>query len=140
MVEVNFLAVIIAAVASMVLGFIYYHPSVLGKPWMKEMGYTKDSLKEAQKKMGKMYAISAVLAVITAYVLSHVMALSSAFFGAAGVMTGVTTGFWMWVGFIAPVQYTEVMFGGKSNKLFALNTGYQLASIILMGIVIGILG
>jgi dipeptide/tripeptide permease len=71
-VEVNYLAVFVAAVVSMILGFAWYSPLILGKPWMKAKGFTSESLKKAQEKMGKMYALSFVVALITAYVLSHV--------------------------------------------------------------------
>jgi hypothetical protein len=137
-VEINFIAVILAAVASMGVGFAWYHPIVLGKPWMKMMGYTEASMKETQKKMGKMYAISFVMALITAYVLSHVMTLLTNFFNYPALATGIMSAFWMWLGFIMPVQSTEVLFGGKAWKLFYINTGYQLASILVMGVVISL--
>mgnify|MGYP000498174379 CR=1 FL=1 len=49
-IEVNYLAVLLAGVVSMVLGFVWYSPAVLGKPWMKERGMSADSLKKAQKE------------------------------------------------------------------------------------------
>ena len=72
-VNVNYLAVLLAAIASMIVGFVYYNPSVAGKAWMKETGYKPDALKKEQKEMGKYYGLSFVLALLTAYVLTHVM-------------------------------------------------------------------
>jgi len=43
-------------------------------------GYTKESLKAAQKEMGKTYATSFVLSLVTAYMLSHVISLSMNFY------------------------------------------------------------
>lgn len=54
-------------------------------------------------------------------------------------MIGITSAFWMWLGFIMPVQATDVLFSKKPFKLFAINTCYQLASLLGMGIVIGLL-
>lgn len=139
-VEVNYLAVLLAGVVSMALGFLWYSPLILGKQWMKERGFTKDSLKKAQKEMGKLYALSFVVSLITAYVLSHVMNLSEYFFHYPFLQTGLTTAFWMWLGFVMPVQLTATIFSDKKNwKLFGIDTGYQLISLIAMGVVIAVL-
>jgi hypothetical protein len=137
-ITVNYLAILLASVVSMAVGFFWYSPAVLGKPWMKLMGHTATSLKKAQQEMGKMYAMSFVAALVTAYVLSHIMMLSRHFFGYGPVVTGITTAFWAWLGFVAPVQMTDVLFGNKKWELFAINTGYQLVSLLFMGVVIGL--
>ena len=138
-ITVNYLAVLIAAVASMALGFLWYSPMLLGKPWMKLKGYTEEGLKSAQKQMGPLYGVSFFVALITAYVLSHVMALSTNFYHYPAVQTGLTSGFWMWLGFVMPVQVTAAIFGDKNWKLLGLDTGYQLVSLLAMGVVLGLL-
>ena len=140
MVEVNYIAVLIAAVVSMALGFLWYSPMVLGKQWMRERGFTAEGMKKAQSEMGKWYALSFVITLITAYVLSHVMVLSQNFFGYPMLQTGLTTAFWMWLGFVMPVQLTGVIFSDRRNlTLFGIDTGYQLVSLLGMGVVIGLL-
>ena len=136
MIEVNYVAVLVAAVVAMVIGFLWYHPMVFGKQWMKEVGHTEESLKQTQKEMGKLYGLSFVLALITGYVLAHVMGLSQDFYGYSRVQTGLTSGFWMWLGFIMPVQLTDAIFGAKKWRLFGLNTAYQLVAILAMGLVL----
>lgn len=106
---------------------------------MKLMGYTKESMEAAKKEMGKTYAISFVLSLVTAFVLSHVMTMSQNYFGYPRLQTGLTSAFWMWLGFIMPVQTTEVLFGGKKWDLFAINTSYQLAALLAMGMVLGLM-
>lgn len=138
-VQVNYLAVILAGVVSMAIGFLWYSYALFGRPWMKLMGYTKESLKEAQKKMGPMYGVSFILSLLTAYVLSHVMALSQNYYQYNMLLAGVGSAFWMWIGFIMPVQATDVIFGGKKWALFAIHTGYQLASMLAMGVVLGLM-
>lgn len=139
-IEVNFLAVFLAAAGSMGVGFLWYSPLILGKPWMKLMGYTEKSLKEAQKKMGPLYGVSFIAALVTAFVLSHVSTMSAAYFGYPFASAAFSSAFWMWLGFVAPVQLTDVIFGSKSFKLFAINTGYQLAALVSMAAIIGYLG
>ena len=138
-VEVNLFAVLLAGIVSMIVGFLWYSYALFAKPWMKLMGYTKESMKVEQKKMGPMYGVSFVLSLLTAYVLSHVMGLSQNFYQQSDLLAGVGSAFWMWLGFVMPVQATDVIFGGKKWKLFAINTGYQLASLLAMGLVIGML-
>ena len=135
-IEVDFMAVIVAAVASMVVGFLWYSPLVLGKPWMKLKGYNSESLKKAQQEMGKLYGLSFLAALVTAFVLFHVITISQNFYGFPKLQTGLMTAFWMWVGFILPVQLADEIFGGKKWGLFTINTGYQLAAIISMAVVI----
>ncbi len=139
MIEVNYLALIAAVIVSMVIGFVYYMNPVIAKPWMKLMGYSKDDVRPSGSEMGKLYGTSAVLALVTSFVLYHVITMSIAYFNYSPVMTGITSAFWMWLGFMMPVQATDVLFGKKPFKLFAINTGYQLASLLGMGIVIGLL-
>jgi len=138
-VEVNFMAMILAAVSSMAIGFLWYSPMVVGTQWMKLKGYTKESLRRAQSEMGKLYALSFVVAIVTAFMLSHVMALSENFYGYPKLQTGITTAISMWLGFIMPVQMTSTIFGEKKWALFGIDTGYQLASMLTMGIVLGLL-
>jgi hypothetical protein len=139
-VEVNYLAVLVAGIASMVVGYAWYSPVLFGNAWMKATGRTTESMKDEKSQLGKIYSISFILSLLTAYVLTHVMVFSENFFHYSLLTTGITSAIWMWLGFVMPVQATDVLFGGKSFKLFAINTGYQLASLIAMGIVIALFG
>jgi hypothetical protein len=47
--QLNFLAILVAAVAAFVLGALWYSPVLFAKQWMKAHGYTPDKL-EAMKK------------------------------------------------------------------------------------------
>lgn len=138
-IPVNFLAVLVAGIASMAVGFLWYSPVLFAKPWMKLMGHTEKSMKEGQKEMGKTYTISFVLALVTAYVLVHMMVMARAFFKYDMLSTGLITAFWMWLGFVMPVQATDALFGSRKWKLFFINTGYQLASLMAMAVVLALM-
>lgn len=139
-IEVNYLTVLAAAVVSMGVGFLWYSPLLFGKTWAKLKGYTSESLKAEQKKMGPYYGLSFLVALVTAYVLTHVIALSQNFYGYTPMMTGLTSAFWSWLGFVMPVQATGTIFGDKKWNLLFIDTGYQLVSLLGMGLVIGYLG
>lgn len=138
-IAVNYSAILVAGIISMGIGFLWYSPAVLGNPWLKLMGIDKKSMKKAQKDMAPLFALSFVATLMTGYVLSHVMALSEDFYGKGPVMAGISTAIFMWLGFIMPVQLTDVIFGSRKWMLFLINTGYQLASVLAMGIAIGVM-
>jgi len=135
-IEINWLAVLVAGVANMMVGFLWYSPLLFAAPWMKLSGMTKEKI--AKSNMTKTYGVSFLVGLVTAFVLAHVMGLSMNFFHYSGLSTGINTAFWMWLGFIMPVQLTSWLFDGRSFTLFLINTGYQLAALVAMGIVIGL--
>ncbi|TSC69907.1 MAG: hypothetical protein CEO12_671 [Parcubacteria group bacterium Gr01-1014_46] len=138
-VQVNYLAVLLAAIVSMGIGFLWYSPMVLGKQWMKEKGLTAEKLKSAQKEMGVLYGVSFVLALVMAYILSHVMVFSLNFYHMSELSTGLMSAFWMWLGFVMPTQASATIFGGKNWKLLGIDTGFQLVSLLAMGTVLALL-
>lgn len=124
----NYLAIIVAAIINMALGFIWYGP-LFGKQWIKLMGYTKESMEKAKKGMEKTYAMMFAGALVMAYVLSMLIARMNV----TDLAGGVTLAFWAWFGFIAPVLLAEVLFGGKKWELYYINVGYQLVAMLAMG-------
>jgi hypothetical protein len=119
----NWLGIIAAAVASMVVGYIWYGP-LFGKAWMKLMGI-KDMADKSE--MPKIYGIMFVASLVTAYVLL--------LFGAS-----IDTAFWVWLGFQAPLLLNSVLFEKKPWNLYFINAGYQLAALVTMSFVLSYFG
>jgi hypothetical protein len=134
-VEVNYLAVFLAAVASMIVGSIWYAPPVLGNYWQK---LAKPDAKRAKKEMVPTMLATFVLALVTAYVLAHVMNLSYAFYGYGWVQTGLTTAFWLWLGVSMPAVLVHGMFEQKRKKLLMLTAVHELLTLTVMGAVLGL--
>ena len=133
---VNLLAVLVAALASMVLGFLWYGP-LFGKPWMALMGFSKDSMDKAKAKgMTMNYVLMAVGSLVMAYVLSHVTSFAMAYMQVSGYMAGLSSGFWTWLGFIAPVVMGAQLWEGKPWKLYPITAGYYLVSLMIMGAIL----
>ena len=74
-VEVNYLAVLLAAISSMVVGSLWYMPAGFGKAWMKLTGVKPDRSKMTGGKMAWMYGSVFVCSLLTAYILAHVTLL-----------------------------------------------------------------
>jgi hypothetical protein len=138
-IAINYFAVIAAAVAAMALGYVWYGP-LFGKQWMALMGFTKESMQSMSQSAMQSYGIMAVAALITAYVLNHIIVFSSNFYDMApgDYTTGLISAFWIWLGFVATTQVGAVLWESKPWKLFFLNTGYSLVSLAIMGVILSV--
>lgn len=132
---INFLAVFAAAIASMVLGFLWYSPILFAGPWMRLMGVDpndKAKLAEMQKGAGKLYGISFVASLVSAIVLAKIIDITTV----DTILYGMKVGFAVWLGFVATVQLTGALFSKQPFKLFMINTGYQLVCYLAMGAIL----
>lgn len=160
--NVNFVAVLIASLIPMALGFIWYNPKVFGKVWQHECGLSDEKLK--QGKMLLIFGLSFVFSLLFSFALQfmviHQYHITSAFFGLPitdattpegilyksvvdlvgtsyrtfkhGALHGTIGGFMI----ALPILSTNALFERKSFKYIAINAGYW---IICMGIMGGIL-
>lgn len=133
-VQVNYTAVVLAMVASMVVGMVWYAKGVFGASWMKMVGMTDD---KAKKGAGKAIGLTVVVSLITAYVLAHVTYLSNQFFGNSFMQDALTTALWVWLGFTAARQVTHDAFEQRPTKLTVMNAAHELVTFLAMGAVIG---
>ena len=132
---INYFAVFVAALASMVLGAVWFSPLLFVKPWMKLMKFTEKDRGKAQAKcMGKMYALAFLSNIVMSYVLDIVVH----FFGATTLLSGFQVGFWMWLGFIATTMLGGVLWEGKPLKLYAITAGHQLVSLLIMSAILAV--
>jgi len=138
-VEVNYLAVLLAAVSSMIIGSVWYSMGIFGKTWAK---LAKVDMKREMKsnEMTVLLGSTFIISLITAYVLAHVTFLSNSFFGNSFLQDALSTGFWLWLGLTAVRFATHDMFEGRPRQLTFLNIGNEFATIMLMALVIGLLG
>lgn len=127
--SVNLLALVASVVVYMALGFLWYSPILFAKSWMKLMGHSPESMKTAQSEMGTLYLLSALGALVMAFVLAQLFK----WILPATVSAALGLSFMLWLGFIAPIQFTDVLFGKRPMNLFLINTSYQLVGILLMG-------
>ena len=135
-VTINVIGVLIAAIASFVVGMIWYSPALFGKQWMKLMGMKESDMKNAKKEMGGMMVMTLILSAVTAFVLAHVLKYT----GAATYMDAVFVAFIMWLGFYATSLYLGVMYEKKSMEWWFINAGHYLAGLIVMAIVLVVMG
>lgn len=136
-VAVNVVAVIVAAIASMIIGMIWYSPSVFGKKWMAMMGWSEKDMEKMKKAgMTQGYLIGLVGALLMAYVFAHILKYS----GATSVVDGLQGAFWVWLGFVATLTAGGVAWEGKSWNWWLLANGYHLLALLVMSVILVSMG
>lgn len=135
--HINWLAVMVAVVASMVLAKTWFTPKTFGKPWRRYTGITPAD----SKKAGKGPIVLTLFAnVITVIVLAMLMSLCAAFFQINSVLLALVVGFVAWLAFSATTLATHNAFEQKPQKLTLINNGYQLALFLITALIISWFG
>jgi hypothetical protein len=131
---ISYVAVLVAGIASMALGFLWYSPVLFGKPWMALMGITPEKIAEAKAKGGmpKTYVLMFIFALIGAYVLAHTMEV----FPTQTVSQIAYVVFFLWLGFMVPIYLGSYLWESRPLKLFWINSLYGLVSLLISGVII----
>jgi cation transport ATPase len=135
-VQVNYLAVLLAGVSTMVVGSIWYAKPVFGETWRKLVGLDEKKMSENAVKA---LSLTFLASLVSAYVLAHVTYLSNSFFGNSFLQDALSTAFWLWLGFTAARILTHDLFENRPTKLTIMSLGNELVTIMVMGLVIGLL-
>ncbi len=132
--DINYLALIVAAIASMVIGSLWYGP-LFGKAFMRAMGMDKPSGGE-QAEMAKGMMISYAVQFVASLVMFYVLAMFMGDLGQLTVSGGMMVGFWAWLGFVVPVKLADALWGGKMI-LFWIGASNMLLTLLVAGAIIG---
>ena len=126
--QLNWLAVIVAALSTFVLGFVWYS-LLFGSIWMKASGMTEEKAK--QGNMAKTFG--------GAFLLSFVAALNLGMFlgPQSDMMFGIAAGAATGIGWVAPAIGVVYLFEQRSLALWLVNAGYWSVSFIVMGAILG---
>ncbi len=111
---VNYALVFAATVAQFALGAVWYSPLMFGKWWMEINDCTKltpAELKAMQKTMGPFYGLQFVLTLFTTVSFANLLPYIPAF-------SAFHVAFWIWIGFIVPIQIGAVIWGGSKQKFW----------------------
>jgi hypothetical protein len=157
--EMNWIALLVSAVSTLLIGFVWYHPKVFGTVWMKETGLTPEGL--AKGNMLKIFGLTYVFSVMITFM---VMSLSVHQSGALGMIGGATKinealpsftafmndygtafrtykhgalhGFITGLFFAFPVIAINGLFERKSWKYIFIHAGYWIVTLTIMGSII----
>lgn len=129
---VNWLAIVLATVASMALGAAWY--GVLSKQWLEASGRTKEDI---DPRDFMPYVWSVIVQLVMAYFLA---VLTPALTGAMTIQNGLTVAALMWLGFVVTSMILNHRYQGRPWSLTLIDSGYILAALLVQGVVLGIFG
>ncbi len=132
--EVNWMAVVLGALAGFMVGGIWYGP-VMGKKWMGAVGLTEEQIK--QGSMGLIFGGAFAFSLLASWTMAHTF---SSYAQDLSFAVKVMTSFGVALGFIVPAIGTNYLFSQKSKALFFIDAGYWLLFYIAMGAVHAWLG
>jgi len=126
--NINWIAVVIAVIASMILAKAWFHEKTFGPAWRKLTGISPADSKKAGKKP--------IILTLFANILTVVVLASMA--GHSSLGTALFIGFVLWAAFSATTLMTHNAFEQKPSKLTLINNGYQLVLFLMIAFILGI--
>jgi Protein of unknown function (DUF1761) len=155
----NFLAILVAAIAAMVIGTIWYNPKVFGTAWIKDIGMTQEQAESGNmlKIFGFAFLFSFILAFVMPTIVNHqfgATALVGGEFELANAKPsyfafmkdygnafrsfkhGALHGFGMGLFFAFPILGITAMFEHRSWKYIFIHAGYFIVSLTVVGAII----
>jgi len=128
--NLNWLAIIVAAVSAFILGSLWYSPLMFLDRWMKETGLTKDSTKNTN--MGKIFGLAFLLSLIASFFLAMFIGTN------AGAAFGALAGFMAGLGWVFTFMGIIYLFESRTFAHFLINAMYSIVSLTIMGFIIGV--
>ena len=129
--DINFLAVIVAAILSFVIGSVWYSQKAFGKKWMELTNLNSEDFKKNAK--GAMAGT-----ILGGLVLACILAVFVGYANVDNFFDGALVGFWAWLGFVVTTSSSSVLFERRPIGLFLMNIGFHLVEFVLMGALLAI--
>lgn len=155
--EINFFAILVAAVSALVVGFVWYNPKVFGNAWMTASGMTEEKIKGGN--MAKIFSLALLFAFMLAFMMQTVVIHQMGAMSLAGgdpsstlpsyaafmadygdafrtFKHGAFHGFIAGIFIALPILGTNALFERKSAKYIFINAGYWVVVLTIMGAII----
>ncbi len=124
-------AIIVATLIYFFLGGVWF--TTFMNPWLAGIGRTMAELKSSGVPPWLGYVVALIMTAILATALSWIIQAT----GSQTAARGATIAASLWLGFIFTTWATEYAFEARSISILAINTGYSLLGMLLMGLVLG---
>lgn len=121
---VNWLAVVVATVVNMFVGFLWYGP-LFGERWLAMIDKQAEDIEDDPS----MYLVSGVSALISAYALAVVVGASDV----SSLVGGALIGLFLWVGIGATGTLVYTTFEGPPRNVWFLHAMYQAVVFVING-------
>jgi hypothetical protein len=127
----NSAAIAVATLIYFFLGAAWF--TMFMNPWLAGIGRTMAELKASGVPPWLGYVVALIMTAVLAIALSWIIQST----GAQTAVRGASIALLLWFGFVLTTWATEYAFEARSLSILAINTGYPLVGMLLMGLVIG---
>lgn len=132
---INWLAVIVCVIVSMISGSLWYNPKTFFPTWWKVVGKGETP---GMQNMGMTWALTVLSSFVQAIAMAFMVnAIGGLMTGGPTLSTGASIGFMLWLGFIAPTNLVNKLFAGHGLKIWAIEAGNHLLNFVLFGAILG---
>jgi hypothetical protein len=129
--EINYFAVLLATLATVMIGFLWYSPVLFGNAWMKEIGFKKEDLSGG----GPMtYVLTALTALVGCFLLALLLTL----FEERTILSGITAAIIIALSISAKIGM-NFLFESKTSRLYIITIGYHVVAYLVSGIILGLM-
>ena len=125
--SVNWLAVVVCVVISMISGTIWYNPKTFFPAWWKVVGAGREQ--PGMENMGMTWALTVVASAVQAVAMAFMINALDV----TGIAAGARLGFMLWLGFIAPTYLVNKLFAGHGLKIWLIEIGNHLVNFVIFG-------
>jgi hypothetical protein len=133
--EINYIAVVLATLSSMIVGSIWYAPRVFGNLWMR-LAHVTPSGRAADA--ARPIIVTVIVSFVTAWVLAGASWIAFDFYGGGFLVGTLVTAVTLWAGFTAARFVTHDAFDSRPVGLTVLNCAHELVTIVVMALIIGV--
>ncbi|WP_300268547.1 DUF1761 domain-containing protein [Microbacterium sp.] len=136
--EINYWAVLLATVGSMIVGSVWYMPQTFGRRWAKLAGVDIENPQITAAQAWMPIIISILMSFVTAWALAGASVIAWHFYEGSFFIAAVVTAVLLWAGFTAARLITHDSFEGRPTNLTVINIAHELVTIAVMAALIGV--
>src|SRR4051812_36766437 len=111
--HINFLAIPVAAIASFVIGGLWYSPMLFAKPWKRLLGVPPEQKANPTKPM--------IISVIMDLLIALGLTVAITRVDGPDVLDGLMVGIGVWFVFVATILASNYAFNGKPFTLWLID-------------------
>jgi len=130
--SINWLAVVVCVIVSMVSGSLWFNPKTFYPAWWKAIGMSENDAPGMQN-MGMVWGLT----ILSSFVQATSVALMINIMGSMTLGSGAMAGFMLWLGFVATTSLTNKLFAGQL-KAWVLEQGNHFVNFLLYGAILGV--
>lgn len=131
--QINLLGILIAVIYNFIIGSLWYSPLLFGERWSKLLGFKEDEMQGGMTPSILLGALGVALAEAFGF------ALLQNFTGFSGFFGGLFTGIFVWLLFVVPTFFNQVLYEKRPRALYLINIGNYLVSFAGMSLIIGLI-